>query len=80
MALCESRKESVWLKKLVQSMASHRLATAISVGTINIEVDNSGCSDFSKNPVEHKCTKHVGIRYHFVREAIATDKVALGNF
>jgi len=60
-------------------MASHGLRTAISVGTINIEVDNSGCNDFSKNPVEHKCTKHVGVRYHFVREAIATDKVALGH-
>jgi len=33
--------------------------------------------DFSKNPVEHKRTKHIDIRYHFVPEAITTDKEAL---
>jgi len=77
MALREASKEAVWLNKLVQSEASQGLRTAISGGPINIKVDNSGCIDFFKNPVEHKGTKHIGIRYHFVREAITTDKVTL---
>jgi len=77
MALCEASKEAVWLNKLVQSVATQGLRTAISGGPINIKVDNSGCIDFSKNPVEHKRTKHIDIRYHFVREAITTDKVTL---
>jgi len=77
MALCEASKEAVWLNKLVQGVASQRLRTAISGGPINIKVDNSGCIDFSKNPVENKHTKHIDIRYHFVREAISTDNVAV---
>jgi len=77
MGLCEASKESVWLNKLVQSVGSQGLRTAISGGPINIKVDNSGCIDFSENPVEHKRTKHIDIRYHFVREAITTDKVTL---
>jgi len=77
MALCEASKEAVWLNKLVQRVASQGLRTAISDGPINIKVDNSGCIDFSKNPVEHKRTKHIDIRNHFVREAITTDKVTL---
>jgi len=77
MALCEASKEAVWLNKLVQSVATQWLQTAISGGPINIKVDNSGCIDFSKNPVEHKRTKHIDIRYNFVREAITTDKVTL---
>jgi len=77
MAICEASKEAVWLSKLVQSVETQRLRTAISGGPINIKLDNSGCIDFSKNPVEHKRTKHVDIRYHFVREAITTDKVTL---
>jgi len=77
MALCEARKETVRLNKLVRSVDSQGLRTAISGGPINIKVDNSGCIDFSKNPVEHKRTKHIDIRYHFVREAITTDKVTL---
>jgi len=77
MALCEASKEAVWLNKLVQSVASQGLQTAISGGPINIKVDNSGCIDFSKKPVEHKRTKHIDIRYHFVREGITTVKVTL---
>jgi len=50
---------------------------AISVRPINTMVDNRGCIDFSKNPVERKRTKHIDIRYQFVCETITTDKVAL---
>jgi len=76
-ALCEASKEAVWLDKLVQSVASQGLRTAISGRPINTKVDNRGCIDSSKNFVEHKRTKHIDIRYHFVREAITTDKVTL---
>ena len=68
MALCEASKEAVWLNKLVESVASQGLRSAISGGPINIKVDNSGCIDISKNPVKHKRTKHIDIRYHFVLE------------
>jgi len=68
MALCEASKEGVWLNKLVKRVASQGLRTAISGGLINIKVDNSGRNDFSKNAVEHKRTKHIDIRYHFVRD------------
>jgi len=77
MNLCVASKEADQLNKLAQGVASQGLRTAISGGPINIKVDNSGCVDFPKNPVEHKRTKHIYIRYHFVREAITTDKVIL---
>jgi len=77
MALFEASKDAVRLNKLVQSVASQGLRTPISGEPISIKVDNSGCIDFSKNPVEHKRTKHIAIRYHFVREVITTDKVTL---
>jgi len=50
---------------------------ATSGRPIDINVDNSGCIDFSKNPVEPKRTKNIDIRYRFVREAITTEKVTL---
>ena len=31
----------------------------------------------AKNPVFHKCTKHVQIRYHFVREAVEQGTITL---
>jgi len=50
MALCEARKEAVWLNKLVESVAAEVLWIAISGGPINIKVDNSGCIDFTSAP------------------------------
>ena len=35
-----------------------------------IHEDNQGCVALSNNPVFHKRTKHVEIRYHFVREQV----------
>jgi len=42
MALCEASKEADWLNKLVQSVASQGLRTALLGGPINIKVGNSG--------------------------------------
>ena len=32
--------------------------------------DNQGCIALAKNPVSHDRTKHIDIRYHFIREQI----------
>jgi len=77
MALCEASKEAVWLDKLIQRVTMLVTQSDNLVGPVSIKVDNSGCIDFAKNPVEHKHTKHIDIRYHFVRDAITTDKVIL---
>jgi len=80
MALCEASTEAVWLDKLIQRVTMLVRQSDNLVGPVNIKVDNSGCIDFAKNPVEHKRTKHIDIRYHFVRDAITTDKVILEHY
>lgn len=72
MALREATKEAVWLASLVLQVGIRD-----SGAPVNVKVDNSGCTDFAKNPVEHRRTKHIDIRYHFVREAIEAGKVQL---
>ena len=32
--------------------------------------DNSSTIDISKNPVQHSKTKHIEIRYHFIKNLI----------
>ena len=32
--------------------------------------DNSSAIDISKNPVQHFKTKHIEIRYHFIRDLV----------
>jgi len=75
--LCEASKEAVWLDELIQRFTMLVKQSDNLVGPVNIKVNNSGCIDIAKNPVEHKRTKHIDIRYHFVRDAITTDKVIL---
>ncbi|GFS13097.1 retrovirus-related Pol polyprotein from transposon TNT 1-94 [Elysia marginata] len=37
--------------------------------------DNQGSIALAKNPVKHQKAKHIDIKYHFVRDEIATRKV-----
>ena len=39
--------------------------------------DNIGCIQLSKNPVSHKSSKHIEIRYDFVRERVTDSTVKL---
>ena len=39
--------------------------------------DNVGCISLSKNPVMHKSSKHIEIRYHFVRERVQDGSLKL---
>ena len=39
--------------------------------------DNFSTIDISKNPVQHSKTKHIEIRYHFIRDLIERKTVTL---
>ena len=42
----------------------------ISQDTVVVYYDNSSSIDISKNPVQHSKTKHIEIRYHFIRDLV----------
>ena len=48
-----------------------------NTGPTLIFEDNQGAISMAKNPVFHKRTKHVQIRYHFVREAVEQGIITL---
>ena len=39
--------------------------------------DNTSAINISKNPVMHSKTKHIAIKYHFVREAVQDKEIRL---
>ena len=70
-ALSEATQEAIWLQ---------RLLTDIGVplkGPTVIHEDNQGAFAIARNPVAHARTKHIDIRYHFVREGIQNGAVDL---
>ena len=70
MALAETTKEAVWLKRLAKSLGNE-------LKFMVINEDNQGCISLSKNPEYHQRTKHIDTRYHYIREVIKTGEVKL---
>lgn len=65
MALSQASKEAVYLRNLVIE-----LGITLHNNSIVLFNDNVGAQQLAKNPVHHPRTKHIDIRYHFVRELI----------
>ena len=44
---------------------------------IIIKCDNNSAINISKNPVQHSRTKHIDIKYHFLKDQVAQNEVKL---
>jgi len=53
---------AVWLKNLLSKLEMKQ-----EEGTV-IRVDNKSAIELAKNPVNHERSKHIDVRYHFIRE------------
>ena len=71
MALSVATQEAVWLRHLQEELG------VTETGPTLIYEDNQGAISMAKNPVFHKRTKHVQIRYHFLREAVEQGTITL---
>ena len=49
----------------------------IAQDTMVVYCDNSSAIDISKNPIQHSETKHIEIRYHFIRDLVERKIMAL---
>ena len=64
-------QEAMFLRQLIVDM------TGCNFHTVNLLVDNQGAIAISKNPVQHQRSKHISIKYHFVRTEIKNNVVSL---
>ena len=63
-AITDAVQEALWLRSLLGELGfPQRSATAVYE-------DNKGARDLSKNPIYQKRTRHIQIKYHFVRSHI----------
>ena len=49
----------------------------IPQNTMCVFYDNTSAINLSKNPVQHSKSKHIEIRYHFIRDLVAEKVVCL---
>ena len=53
------------------------MKVSIDQGKSQIRIDNQGAMNLAKNPVHHQRTKHIDIKYHFIRLEIQEGRVNL---
>nr|GEZ18510.1 retrovirus-related Pol polyprotein from transposon TNT 1-94 [Tanacetum cinerariifolium] len=67
MALTEAVKEAIWLRGLL----------GVELSNVAVNCDNQGAIRLSRNYVFHERTKHINVRYHFIREVLEAKTVKL---
>ncbi|GKE03009.1 putative RNA-directed DNA polymerase [Tanacetum coccineum] len=67
MAACQG----IWLRRLLNEITGQRIPPAA------LFVDNRSSIDLMKNPVFHGRSKHIDIRFHFIRECVENGKITV---
>ena len=84
--MIEACKESIWLQRLLSELhlnvaTSHELAIKdVEHAPDNSKVlykDNQGAIQLAENPRHHNTTKHIDVKYHYIREQVANQSVKL---
>lgn len=63
-ATCETTKELIWISRFMKSLIGNFNKSSV------MYVDNQSAIKLVKNPEYHIRTKHIDIKYHFIREKL----------
>ena len=63
-AACSASYEEIWLRKLLSDIFDLQLDATC------IHCDNQSCVKLSENPVFHDRSKHIEIKYHYIRDMV----------
>jgi hypothetical protein len=68
MAIAEAVKEALWMRGILCELG-------IAQGVTSVFCDSQSAIHLTKNLMYHERTKHIDVRYHFVREIISQKQV-----
>jgi hypothetical protein len=63
-AACSASCEAIWLRKLLTDLFD------LEMEATTILCDNQSCIKMTENPVFHDRSKHIEIRYHYIRDMV----------
>jgi len=66
MAASEAAKEAIWLRNIINDLN----IPGVHIGKVPLYIDNKAAKDIAENPLIHNRTKHIDVRYHFIREKV----------
>jgi hypothetical protein len=71
-ALSEASKQGQWIRGLLRELQRTQYLT----DTLSVPIfsDNQACIALAKDPISHSRTKHIDVRYHYIRQLVAFGK------
>ena len=70
-AACSSCSEALWIHKMLVGLFDEE------IDVTDIFCDNQSCIKMTENPVFHDKTKHIEVRYHFIRDMVQKGAIKL---
>ena len=70
-ALCAAVQECIWLRLLLGDFQENQVKPTV------IFEDNQSAIRITENPVDHRQTKHIAIKYHFSRQRYESGEISL---
>jgi hypothetical protein len=71
MAATTAACQAAWLRRLLGELLNQQEETVM------LFIDNQSALQLVRNPVFHERTKHIDLRFHFIRECVEDGKVAV---
>jgi hypothetical protein len=72
-SLSEASKQGQWIRALLRELQrTQYLGTNLSAPIFS---NNQGCIALARDPIAHSRTKHIDVRYYYIRELVAFNKV-----
>ncbi|CAD6268843.1 unnamed protein product [Miscanthus lutarioriparius] len=71
MAATAAAKQALWLRNLISEITKERPKA------VTLFVDNNSAIALMKNPVFHGRSKHIDLKYHFIRECIERGQIVV---
>lgn len=71
MAATAAACQGIWLRNLLSRITNEK------TGPVLLYIDNKAAIDLAKNPVFHGRSKHIDIRYHFIRECVERGEIII---
>lgn len=71
MAASDAAKEAIYLKRILKEVNNWK------GGSVKLNIVNQGAQKLAENPVYHKRSKHIDIKFHHIRELVQNQEVKL---
>jgi hypothetical protein len=68
-AVSRATQEAIWLRQLLEELGHKQTVPT------ELQCDNQGALALIRNPGNHPRTKHIAIRYHYIREAVVSGQL-----